>query len=127
MRRALLAVLPALLVIADTANAIGLTPNATRMDVIKYTAIFIVSCLIMFLLLIRGGLVPFLVRNYYPLSEAQQIGISLFLLYALILFTLLFFRYLYPTGWKLLFFFIALVWLAHLVFKVLLGGRRQEE
>lgn len=124
MKRAIW-ILPVLLTFSQNTMAVGLAPNATRMDVIKYTAIFIFGCLVMFFLLIRMTVVPFLVRNYYTLSDATNIGLSLFILYSLNLFTLLFFRYSLTLGWKLLFFFIGLIWLIHLVLKVLLSRREE--
>lgn len=117
--------LPVLFALSQSALAVGLTPNATRMDLIKYTAIFIFVCLVMFFLLIRMTIIPFLVKNYYTLSDATNIGLSLFILYVLNLFTLLFFRYSLTVGWKLLFFFIGLIWLIHLVLKVLLSRREE--
>lgn len=123
MRRAIWMSLPVLLALNSAAMAVGLTPNATRMDLIKYVAILIFGLLVMFFLIIRMTIVPFLVKNYYTLSDATNIGLSLFILYGLNLFTLLFFRYSLSVGWRLLFLFIALMWLIHLVVKVLLSKR----
>ncbi len=123
MRRAIWMSLPVLLALSSRVMAVGLTPNATRMDVIKYTAILIFGLLVMFFLIIRMTIVPFLVKNYYTLSDATNIGLSLFILYGLNLFTLLFFRYSLTIGWKLLFFFIGLMWMIHLIVKVLLNKR----
>jgi hypothetical protein len=115
-----------LMLMPQTASAVGLTPNASRMEIIKYTAIFIIGCAVMFFLLIRMTIIPFLVRSYYSLSDATNIGLSLFIIYALNLFTLLFFG-LYSTGlWRALFCFIAVIWIIHLLLKVLLTRRTED-
>ena len=108
------------------ASAIGLTPNATRMDIIKYSAIFIIGCLVMFVLLVRMTIIPFLVRNFYSLSDATNIGLSLFILYALNLFSLLFFGLYLSGGWRALFLFVGVIWFIHLLLKVLLARRSEE-
>jgi len=115
-----------LLAMPVTASAIGLSPNATRMEIIKYTAIFIIACLIMFVLLVRMTIIPFLVRNFYSLSDATNIGLSLFILYALNLFSLLFFGLYISGGWRALFLFVGVIWLIHLLLKVLLVRRSEE-
>jgi hypothetical protein len=126
MKRRILQLLIVLLMMPGSAFAVGLTPNATRMDVIKYTAIFIIGCIVMFFLLIRLTIIPFLVRNYYSLADATNIGLSLFILFALNLFTLLFFGLYSTAGWRALFVFVGIMWLIHLLLKVLLARRRED-
>ncbi|MBL8151167.1 MAG: hypothetical protein JNN15_14670 [Blastocatellia bacterium] len=115
-----------LFLIPEAALAVGLTPTSTRIEIIEYTAIFLIGSVVMFFLLIRLTIVPFLVRNYYSLADATNIGLSLFILYALNLFTLLFFRYSFSIGWKLLFLFIGLIWFVHFLLKVLLARRSND-
>jgi hypothetical protein len=106
--------------------AVGLTPDATRMDVIKYTTLFIIGAIAIFFLLIRLTIIPFLVRNYYSLADATNIGLSLFILYSLNLFTLIFLGYSDSTGWRVLFFVILVFWLIHLLLKVILARRQTD-
>src|SRR5262245_8393900 len=110
MKGRIFQLLALLLASPAAASAIGLTPNATRMDIIKYSAIFIIGCLLMFVLLVRMTIIPFLVRNFYSLSDATNIGLSLFILYALNLFTLLFFGLYLSGGWRALFLFVGVTW-----------------
>jgi hypothetical protein len=106
--------------------AIGLTPNATRMDIIKYTTLFVFGAIAIFFLLIRLTIIPFLVKNYYSLADATNIGLSLFILYSLNLFTLLFWGYSDSTGWRVLFFVMLVFWLIHLLLKVILSQRQTD-
>ena len=126
MKRRIFQLLFLLLLMPSSASAVGLMPNATRMDVIKYTAIFIIGCVVMFFLLIRLTIIPFLVRNYYSLADATNIGLSLFILYALNLFTLLFFRYSFSNGWRMIFLFVGLIWIIHMLLKVVLARRSED-
>ena len=108
------------------AGGFGLNRGDSQMQIIKYTAIFLVGCIAIFFLLIRLTIIPFLVRNYYSLSDATNIGLSLFILYSLNFFTLIFFR-LYNTGaWYAIFIVIAVFWLIHLLLKVLLSHRHDD-
>jgi hypothetical protein len=111
------------------AQGIGLTPEKARsnVEVIKYVTIFIVGSILIFFLLIRLTIIPFLVRNYYSLSDATNIGLSLFILYALNLFTLLFFRYSLSTGWRMVFLVVAMFWMIHLLLKVILARRHNDD
>ncbi|KAF0247222.1 MAG: hypothetical protein FD167_3378 [bacterium] len=108
------------------AQGFGLSPNAERFEIIKYTAIFIVSCIVVFFLLIRLTIIPFLVKNYYSLSDATHIGISLLILYSLNLFTLIFFRLYTGSAWRAIFVVIAAFWFIHLLLKVILSKRGEE-
>lgn len=127
MKRRILPLLCGLLLFSNNALAVGLTPDATRMDVIKYTAIFLFGCVAIFLFLIRLTIIPFLVKSYYTLADATNIGLSLFILYALNLFTLLFFRYSLTSGWRLVFLLVAVFWLIHLLLKVLLARGKNDD
>lgn len=104
----------------------GLNPGDTKMQIIKYTAGFIVGCVLIFFLLIRLTIIPFLVRNYYSLSDATNIGLSLFIIYSLNLFTIIFFRLSTTGAWRAMFILIAVFWLIHLLLKVLLSRRRED-
>jgi hypothetical protein len=108
------------------AQGFGLSPDAPRFEIIKYTAIFIVGCVIVFFLLIRLTIIPFLVKNYYSLSDATNIGLSLFILYSLNLFTLIFFRLYTGAAWRAIFVVIAVFWFIHLLLKVLLSKRGED-
>ena len=118
---------PLLLPGAALAAGVGVTQNATQMEIIKYTTIFIVGCIAIFFLLIRMTIIPFLVRNYYSLGDATNIGLSLFILYSLNLFTLLFFRYSPSTGWRMVFLVVAIFWAIHLLLKVLLARQHNDD
>ncbi|MEW6731423.1 MAG: hypothetical protein AB1489_08825 [Acidobacteriota bacterium] len=106
--------------------AIGLESGAKQMDVIKYVAIFLVGCVAIFFLLIRLTIIPFLVRSYYSLADATNIGLSLFILYSLNLFTLLFFRVSATGSWRAVFIFVGVLWMIHLLLKVVLARRRED-
>ncbi len=108
------------------ASGFGLSPGASNMEIIKYTAVFVVGCVAIFFLLIRLTIIPFLVKNYYSLSDATNIGLSLFILYSLNLFTLIFFRLYTGSAWRAIFVVVGVFWFIHLLLKVLLSGKREE-
>jgi hypothetical protein len=108
------------------AQSFGLNPNASQFEIIKYTAIFIVGCVAIFFFLIRLTIIPFLVKNYYTLSDATNIGLSLFILYSLNLFTLIFFRLYTGSAWRAIFVVVAVFWFIHLLLKVLLSKRSED-
>lgn len=108
------------------AQGFGLSPDAPRFEIIKYTAIFIGGCAAIFFFLIRLTIIPFLVKNYYSLSDATNIGLSLFILYSLNLFTLIFFRLYTGSAWRAIFVVVAVFWFIHLLLKVLLSKRSEE-
>jgi hypothetical protein len=126
MKRRIFQLMLLLMMMPTSAFAVGLTPNATRIEIIKYAAIFIIGCVVLFFLLIRLTIIPFLVRNYYSLADATNIGLSVFILYALNLFTLLFFGLYSSAGWRALFIFMGVIWLIHLLLKVLFARRRED-
>lgn len=108
------------------AQGFGLSPDAPRIEIIKYTAIFVVGSVAIFFLLIRLTIIPFLVKNYYSLSDATNIGLSLFILYSLNLFTLIFFRLYTGSAWRAIFVVVAVFWFIHLLLKVLLARKRED-
>ena len=63
MKRRIVQLMMLLFAMPGSAFAIGLTPNATRMDIIKYSAIFFIGCAVMFF--------PFDPAHYYPVSGSQ--------------------------------------------------------
>jgi hypothetical protein len=127
MKRRVLQLALLLLALPQTVSAVGLTPEANNVEIIKFTTIFVIGSALIFVLLIRLTIIPFLVRNYYSLSDATSIGLSLFILYTLNLFTLLFFRYSPSTSWRMVFLVIAMFWLIHLLLKVVLAKRNNDD